>query len=190
MFSDFLLSTLCSGILMFSNTQECFKNAETVVTHNIVTDPQLAYHSEWETVPSWSTENKNGSLFHTYKRTIPQISKTILDSGVIVVFAKGYDFNGINKSEEKPLGLPFYMLSSIESLSHPQAWSFKIEEGNLIIGLSMHPEVKSFFDNDSKDIQLRYFVLSPEFLKKHNLTEEGVRKSNYNQIVSLIGTTP
>lgn len=107
-----------------------------------------------------------------------------------MVFAKGYDFEGVSKAEEKPLGLPFYMVLANEAAPTPYAWSYTPEEQKVTVALSMNEALKASFEQARKDIQLRFFVLTPDFLRQHKLTPMAARKLPYQQLVVLLNTTP
>jgi hypothetical protein len=153
-------------------------------------NPQTPFSSDWETVPSWQLTSGTGSLLYTYTRSLDQVSPTILKEGVVVVFAKGYDFEGVSKAEEKPLGLPFYMAPANEAALNPIAWSYAPEENKVTIGLSMNENLKAGFEQARQDIQLRFFVLTPDFLHQHKLTPLTARKISYSQLITLLNATP
>jgi hypothetical protein len=152
--------------------------------------PQGAYSTRWETVPSWQAVDGAGSLLYTYSRPLEQVSPSVLTEGVVVVFARGYDFEGVSKAEEKPLGLPFYIALSSENAPQPYAWSYTPEESKVTIGLSMNEALKTGFVQAQKDIQLRFFVLTPDFLRQHKLTPMAARNMSYTKLVALLHTAP
>lgn len=129
-------------------------------------------------------------MLYTYSRPLEQVSASVLAEGVVVVFAKGYDFEGVSKAEEKPLGLPFYMALASQAALHPYAWSYTPEESKVTVGLSMHEALKPGFEQAQKEIQLRFFVLTPDFLRQHKLTAIAARKMPYSKLVALLNTTP
>lgn len=153
-------------------------------------NPRAAFSSGWETVPAWQLTKGSGSLLYTYSRPLEQVSPSVLKEGLVVVFAKGYDFEGVSRAEEKPLGLPFYMALASENAPYPYAWSFTAEQAGVTVALSMNEALKGGFEAAQKDIQLRFFVLTPEFLKQHKLTPMAARKLPYSQLVALLNTTP
>lgn len=157
---------------------------------SVLTAPSDVYSSGWETVPAWQLDPGQGSLLYTYSRPFEELSPSMIREGVVVVFARGYDFEGISRREEKPLGLPFYMMPANEANPHPIAWSFAAEGGQVTVGLSMDKALQGGFEQAQKDIQLRYFVISPDFLRQHKLTAMAVRKMPYPQLVALLNTTP
>lgn len=157
---------------------------------SILTIPSNVYSSGWETVPAWQLDPGQGSLLYTYSRPFEEVSPSAIKEGVVVVFARGYDFESVSQREEKPLGLPFYMLSSNEAAPHPIAWSYAAKGSQVTIGLSMDKALQGGFEQAQKDIQLRYFVISPDFLRQHKLTVLAVRKMPYSQLVALLNTTP
>jgi hypothetical protein len=155
-----------------------------------IANPLTVYSTEWETVPAWQLAEGSGSLLYTYNRALEPVSAAVLEEGVVVVFAKGYDFEGVSKAEEKPLGLPFYMALAGEAALTPYAWSYSAKEARVTVGLSMGAALKEGFEQARKDIQLRFFVLSPDFLRQHKLTPKAVRKMPYAQLVALLNTAP
>lgn len=156
----------------------------------IVFTPRTVYSSGWESVPAWQLAAGTGALLYTYSRPLEQVLPSILNEGVVVVFARGYDFEGVSKREEKPLGLPFYMALSSEAVPQPVAWSYTAEKARVTVGLSMDAALKEGFEQAQKDIQLRFFVLSSDFLRQHKLTRMAVRKMPYSQLVALLNTAP
>lgn len=155
-----------------------------------VTTPATVFSSGWESVPAWQLDPETSSLLYTYSRPLEEVSPAVIREGVVVVFARGYDFEGISKREEKPLGLPFYMVSANEAAPHPIAWSYSAEGSQVTVGLSMDKALQGGFEQAQNDIQLRYFVISPGFLRQHKLTAMAVRKMPYSQLVALLNTTP
>lgn len=148
------------------------------------------YSSEWETVPSWQFSAGKGTFLATFSRQLPQISSSVLQVGVVLVFAKGYDFEEVSKAEEKPVGLPFYMASSGKMVAQLNAWTYALEEGKATIELRLPEVLKSDFKRASQDIRLQYFVFPPEFLQQHQLSAMAIRKMPYSQLSGLLGTTP
>ena len=149
-----------------------------------------AYSSEWETVPSWQFSAGKGTFLATFSRQLPQISSSVLQEGVVLVFAKGYDFEGVSKAEEKPIGLPFYMSSAGEMDAQLNAWTYSSDEGKATIELRLPEVLKSDFEGACQDIRLRYFVVPPEFLQQHQLSAMAIRKMPYSQLSGLLGTMP
>lgn len=152
--------------------------------------PSAVYTSDWETVPGWQLAEGPGSLLFTFSRSLEQVSSSDLKEGVVVVFAKGYDFEKVSAAEEKPLGLPFYMTLANETALHPYAWSYSSEEKRVTIGLSMDSSLKPGFEQAQSDIRIRFFVLTPDFLQQHKLTAMAVRKMPYGQLVALLNIAP
>jgi len=153
-------------------------------------EPHTVYLSEWEAVPAWQLTAVKGTLFATYTRQLPQISSDILDEGVVLLFARGYDFEAVSRGEEKPVGLPFYMTLSNESMPQPFAWSYEAKKGKVQVALSMQEALERGFQSARNDIRLRYFVLPSQFLQEHKLTPMAARNLSYNQLVTLLNTTP
>jgi hypothetical protein len=148
------------------------------------------YSSGWETVPSWQFSAGKGTFLATFSRQLPQISSSVLQEGVVLVFAKGYDFEEVSNKEEKPLGLPFYMASPDEMIAQLNAWTYALEEGKATIELKLPEVLKSDFKRASEDIRLRYFVVPPAFMQHHQLSAMAIRKMPYSQLSGLLGTTP
>lgn len=160
------------------------------LTKSPVADLLTVYSSGWEKVPTWQVAAGTGALLYTYSRPLEEVSSSVLNDGVVVVFARGYDFEGVSTREEKPLGLPFYMALASEAAPQPIAWSYSPAEKGVTVGLSMDAALKESFEQAREDIQLRFFVLSPDFLRQHKLTPMAVRKMPYAQLVALLNTAP
>lgn len=152
--------------------------------------PHTVYSSGWEKVPAWQVAAGTGSLLYTYSRPLEEVSSSVLKEGVVVVFARGYDFEGVSTKEDKPLGLPFYMALASEAAPQPVAWSYSAGEKGVTVGLSMDAALKGSFEQAREDIQFRFFVLSPDFLRQHKLSPMAVRKMPYAQVVALLNTAP
>lgn len=153
-------------------------------------DTHSAYSSEWENVQAWQFSAGKGTLLATFSRHLPEISSLVLQEGVVLVFAKGYDFEGVSEGEDKPVGLPFYMASPRVTVSQTNAWSYSIEEGKVSIVLIMPESLNSSFKTECQDIRLRYFVFPPEFLRQHKLSTMAIRNMPYKQLIGLLGTAP
>lgn len=190
MIRGFLMLIVSTLILLSANAKENLTNPLSPLLPFMGSAPQMVYSSDWETVPAWQLSAGSGALLYTYSRPLELVSASVVKEGVVVVFAKGYDFEGVSKAEEKPLELPFYMAMASEAVLYPYAWSYAPEEGRVTIGLSMHPDLEPGFESAQKDIRLRFFVLAPDFLRQHKLNPMAVRKMPYNKLVALLNTTP
>ena len=112
----------------------------------------------------------------------------MIKSGAVVVFVKGYDFTGFSKVE-KPLGLPFYFMAPDEN-SGTYNWHTEFKEGNINVALQMQGAMEENFLKSSNQIRVRYFVLSPEFLKEHKLNAQALRGISYSKLTTLLGVAP
>lgn len=190
MIRGLFLTLFCTCILLVSNARETPFSHNLFALTNKPSDHAVAYSSEWESVSAWQVTEGKGTLLASYTRQLPQVTSDLLKEGVILLFAKGYDFEGISKAEEKPIGLPFYMALASELVPHPYAWSYGVEEGKVEVGVHMHQDLKKGFDASASDIRLRFFVLPSAFLQQHKLTPMAARKLSYSQLVALLNTTP
>ena len=190
MIRGLFLTLFCTCLLIASIASETHSNYPHFTLFNNPTDPAVAYSSDWESVSAWQVTVGKGTLLASYTRQLSQVSSAILEDGVVLLFAKGYDFEGVSKAEERPLVLPFYMVLANETAPHPYAWSYGVDAGKVEVAVSMHQALKEGFDSASNDIRLRFFVLPSTFLKQHKLTPMAARSLPYSQLVSLLSTTP
>lgn len=172
---------------LFNNTPFDSVTPKKEITKNKST---VALATGWESVPNWSAQAEAGTVSTTYTRATPQLNDAVLKMGAIVVFAKGYDFEGFNKSAEKPLGLPFYMMTLKEDFEKPFAWFSENSVGNIKVGLQMAENMQSEFQKNSNKIQFRYFVLTKDFLQQNNLTPKTAQQLSYSRLVQMLGVTP
>jgi hypothetical protein len=190
MIRGFFYSLICTCFLLTAGARKPFPLLPFPTSVLNLLGPHSAYSSELENVPAWQFSGGKGTLLATFSRQLPQISSLELQDGIVLVFAKGYDFGGGSKGEEKPVGLPFYMASANETTPQFNACSYYVEEGKVNLVLSMHEGLESGFKTANQDIRLRYFVLPPEFLQQHRLSTMAIRKMPYTQLIGLLGTTP
>ena len=154
-----------------------------------VATPETAatYLSDWETVSHWDSYKENNLHLYFFNRKTPQLNASVINGDAVVIFAKGYDFEGFSKSAEQPLGLPFYLMSTTEKLTDSNAWVSENREGNIKVALSMSKDLESSFLKNNNKIQFRYFVLSSDFLRQNNLTPQSLRSLSYSKLVQLLG---
>lgn len=190
MIRGLFFSLICTCLLLIANARKPlpFRPCPANVLSQLKS--RVAYSSEWENVPAWQFSAGKGTLLATFSRHLPQISSSVLQEGVVLVFAKGYDFEGVSKGEEKPVGLPFYMASSKESEPNLNAWTYALGEEKVTIELSISQSLEAGFKTESSAIRLRYFILPPEFLQQHKLSIMTIRKMPYKELIGLLDTTP
>jgi hypothetical protein len=186
---SFYTVALLASTLSFSNPFYPTNSKDTTI---LVTpsDKTAAFATDWESVPNWKQDKQVDQLYYTYNRSTPELNKTILEGGAVVVFAKGYDFEGFSRGPQKPLGLPFYMMTAAENVTQPYAWYSENSEGSIKVGLKMSPELESTFLKGSENIQFRYFVLPQNVLTQHKLNAQSLRSLSYSGLTQLLGVAP
>ena len=148
-----------------------------------------AFASQWESSPSWTSAVTNGLQNYSFNRATRQVSQEVINNGLVLAFAKGYNFLGTG-GDDKPIGLPFYFSLAAERFMHPYYYYLYLNEGNIKTNVSMHTELMSPFTSGKSSLQFRYFVLTPEFLAKHNLSTAAAKNKSYNELVALLNTNP
>jgi hypothetical protein len=148
------------------------------------------YSSGWEMVPGWKAETSTEAVSFFYTRHLPELSKSILDDGVILVFARNLWVNDpalkdMDDAPEKPLMMPFYFLPYFEKPNYTEQWNYSAEENKINVSLV----VKGGEDAavPGKKIQLRFIVIPGEVLKEKKQTSAEVRKLSYDQLVKTYG---
>ncbi len=172
----------------------CSKNdAELAVLNESGERPAAAamgnFVSGWETIPSWQSSTSNGVTLFSFKRSTPQLSRPMLEKGAVVVWTKGYDFEGVTKGD-KPLGMPFTWIPADEKYMYPYIWSYQVSEKNVAVGVQMHSMMEPIFTNSKDAIWMRFFVLSEDFLTAHGMSRADVGKLTYDKLVSMLNVQP
>jgi hypothetical protein len=145
--------------------------------------------SNWETAPSWQSSSSNGITTYFFKRSTPQLTKAAAAGKALVVWTKGYDFEGMTKGD-KPLGLPFTWIPSNERYMHPYTWYYQGTENMVSVGVDMHDEMAPVFNQSRDGIKMRYFVLSDEFMKANGLTGPTLHSLSYDKLIAMLNVTP
>lgn len=145
--------------------------------------------SAWESSSSWQSGSVNGLQNYSYNRPTRQVSQSVMNNGLVLAFAKGYNFLGTG-GDDKPIGTPFYFSLAEERFVHPYYYYLYLTEGNIKTNVSMHSTLETPFASGKNNLQFRYFVIPPEFLSKNNLSASAVKNKSYEEIVSLLNTSP
>ena len=140
------------------------------------------YTSEWETVSAWKSEKGANASSFSYSRATPQISKNILDKGVVIVFARNLwaddpAFKDMGAAD-KPLRMPFYFLPLIEQPDYTEQWNFAADEQKVNLSLN----IKGTGAPNGK-VQFRFIVIPQEVIDKKAQTSEAVRRMTYDQLL-------
>lgn len=183
---SFLLTTLLSASLFFTTSTDTFRNNTTVTFIDQPTSA-AAFSTGWEAVPEWKSNETNGVQVYNFNRNTPELNDAVLNGGAVVVFAKGYDFEGFSRSAEKPMGLPFYIMSANENANDTYNWTTDNTEGNIAVSLKMSKDLAQTFSKAQGNIRFRYFVLPQAFLQAHHLTTQALHQMPYHKFTELVG---
>ena len=164
--------------LMFSNQE----------TENYPPAKATYHATEWESVPAWNRSVSGTDVVYGFSRSSSELDKQVISYGAVVVFVKGYDLTGFSKAE-KPMGLPFYFMSPDEKAGTCN-WNATFDGGAINIGLQMAGCMEESFLKSSSRIQLRYVILSKEFLKQHKLNAQSLRGISYAKLSELMAAAP
>lgn len=140
----------------------------------------------WEPVRSWHKTTNADKLTLIYERSLPEVSKEVVDQGAVLVFAKGYNFSAM-KMKEKPMRLPFVYFSPVENEAGAYQWIPEAQTGKVVLTLSLPTQQEANFSNFKDQVLVRYFVVRPEFLKQHNLTLAQLKALGYKEFIALAG---
>lgn len=146
-----------------------------------------AFFSDWETVPSWTTQKGNNATIFSYIRQFPGLDKSIFADGVVLVFARNLwlddpSLKREDREADKPLMMPFYFLPYFEKPDYTEQWTFNNEADKVTVSLVVKG-TNSEASMPRKKIQLRYVVLPREVLRQKNQTVQTVRKLSYEQLI-------
>jgi hypothetical protein len=145
-----------------------------------------AYISEWETGNEWHSSSDD---LYYIKKSIPQLDQQSLTNGMVLTYIKGYNFSNLPMTE-KPISLPFQYFSPDDSETKAVTWQMEKSKGEIQVGVQLSRGLMNTFSQFKKNIQLRYFILTPEFLDKHQLTKEKLCNISYSQIIALTKVKP
>lgn len=179
----FIFLTLLIPLLLVSFK----KKTVSLQPYYYATGKPAFYSSGWEGVAEWSLNEASGSKNYFFNRSTPELTQAALDEGAVMVYAKGYDFEGFSKSPERPLSLPFYFLSTDEQSPHAYAWRTENSAGSIKVSLHMHDQLEKVYLDARQNIKLRYIILSKDFLQKHHLTTQSVRSKRYKELIGIMG---
>lgn len=143
------------------------------------------YITDWIGGQKWSASqsDKSNYLFIN-DQIIKQLDQSTLDKGAVLVFNKGYSF-GASSSDQKPLGLPYYYYLPYERMAFPIRWESKLSVGHIYTVGSMNAYQAKMFIGAQDKFFTRYFVISPDYLKKYGLTSEKLHSMSYADLVKL-----
>jgi hypothetical protein len=150
---------------------------------------QPVYVSEWESNNTW-LENKGPSdkVFYT-ERQFPQLSKSVLENSVVLVFTKGYEFM-VSNQKSKPLPLPCMLFTASDDLSQPCKWNVNKKSGMIEIGLILPSLLENTFQQNQSELAFRYFIIQENFLKQHKLSRSAIQNMSYQQVIQIVNVTP
>lgn len=162
---------------------------ETDAAKPATTNPSAAFFStDWEEVPQWSRTTSGNDVVYSFNRNTPELEQRTVNGGAVVVFVKGYDFTGFSKVE-KPLGLPFYFMAP-EGNSGTYNWNTEYNAGNINVALRMQGGMEENFLKANNQVRIRYFILSPQFMKENKLNAQALRGISYTKLAALLGIAP
>jgi hypothetical protein len=148
-----------------------------------------AFSTSWETDITWNeSATQNGKIYFN-KRSLPEINTGVLENGYVLAFIKGYNFSNMPLTE-KPVALPFEFFQPDETKAQSISWKLEKNAGEVLIALYLNEDMVNQFQQFQKGIQVRYFVLTPQFLKQHRLTQQQAHQLSYTKLVSLLQVEP
>lgn len=183
---SFLLTTLLSASLFFTASPDT-SHDNTPFNNGPKTVAPAAFSTDWEAVPDWKSNESNGVQVYNFNRNTPELNDAVLKGGAVVVFAKGYDFEGFSRSAEKPLTLPFYIMSANDNTNDTYNWTTDNTAGNIAVSLKMPKDLAQTFSKAHSNIRFRYFVLPQNVLEAHHLTPSALHQMPYNKFTELMG---
>ena len=184
-----LILALFSSFSLLSFTEKGNPSAKHAPVKALKNKKPAFYSSAWESVAEWSAGEPAEQKNFFFNRRMPELTDAELKEGAVMVFVKGYDFDGFSKSSEKPLCLPFYLMSPDEDSPYTYSWSCETSNGNIKLSLDMHPKLENTFVTGREKIRVRYFVLPKSFLEQKNCTAQSLRGKNYKQFAEMLGVS-
>src|SRR5207249_2490734 len=136
------------------------KNLKAYADSGFVAQQTSLFSSGWESVSDWKSEkNENGISFY-YSRATPQLNKSVLNDGIVVVFARNLwadeaAFKNMGAAD-KPLRMPFYFLPFFEKPDYTEHWSYSTDENKINVLLSIKGETESSTPNSK--VQFRFII--------------------------------
>ncbi|MDB5196546.1 MAG: hypothetical protein JWP88_917 [Flaviaesturariibacter sp.] len=149
-----------------------------------------AYVSDWEGVNSsaWTSTATNDELTYEFNKTISQVNTGVLRSGVVMAFAKGYNFADANMN--KPMNLPFTFFLPYERMAFPYNWNYDKQEGSVKVGLTMKRGMQSEFLAAQNNIKMRYVVISPAYFAQTGTDAATLSRLSYNELMAKLNVNP
>jgi len=148
-----------------------------------------AFYTDWETDLDWKESVLSTGKVFTFQKQLPLLDASTLSNGYVLAFIKGYNFSKIPMAE-KPLSLPFEFFLPEEDATQSLSWQVQKAEGEVQVALQLHQSLSGQFQQFRKDIQVRYFVLTPQFLQQHKLTQAQAHQLSYTKLISLLQVAP
>jgi hypothetical protein len=148
-----------------------------------------AFFTDWETNLQWKESSSSTGKVFSFQKQLTQLDDKILSKGYVLAFIKGYNFSKMPMAE-KPLSLPFEFFMPEDDATLPISWQVKKAEGQVQVALQIHQNLSDQFQQFGKNIQVRYFVLTPQFLQQHKLTQAQAHQLSYTKLVSLLQVEP
>ena len=185
----FVVTALLFTILAACSKQD-IRDTSLQTTLPLQQQQSRVYSSGWEMVPAWKAETSPEAVSFFYTRQLPELSKSILDDGVVLVFARNLWANDpalkdMDDAPEKPLMMPFYFLPYFEKPNYTEQWDYSAEENKINVALVVKGDEDAAVPG--KNIQLRFIVIPGEVLKEKKQTLIQVRKLSYDHLVKTFG---
>src|SRR5215218_9622595 len=168
----FVVTALIFTIIAACSKQEIQVNNLQKQSLTAQTEAKLqVISSGWETVPAWKAETSPEAISFSYTRAFPDLNKTVLSKGLVLVFARNLwaeepALKEIDDVPEKPLMMPFYFLPYFEKPNYTEQWNYNAEDNKINVSLIVRGGEDAAVPG--KKVQLRFIVIPEKIIKEKN----------------------
>jgi hypothetical protein len=152
-------------------------------------DHSTAVVTGWESAGTWSrSAGPDGTITFSTSQALPGLSPDILENGLVLVYASGYNLAA--PALDKPLSLPLYFYTSAARADKPFYWQFAARQGAVNVSVTVQADEEQRFTSSRSGIRLRYVVVPPSMLQTLQLAREELHNLSYREVTALLQAAP
>lgn len=151
-------------------------------------DVKRSYFSEWEKLINWNRRDSSVYYVYSMARPTPQITEDILNTGVVLVYAKDY------RSDEgvlqpTPTKLSFQLEGGMEYVNEwyqtnqMEKVTVKFRSNKFHYSNQPIPEPDGY-------TRFRFFVIPQTELERMGYSRSSIQEISYDKLVALLHTSP
>lgn len=135
-------------------------------------------YSAWVTVPTWTKTTLYGLQNFSYNIAAPKITADILNTGVVLVYAKLNGYNTTLGLQDNPVQLTYNLAYQEGNVTTTDTWSFLTSTGNVKINFIND---KNTYGSISTQHQFRYIII-PGGVSTSKKASVDYQKMSYREV--------